>query len=47
MLEIVFANQVVLDRLISPKQTCIVKGSTSQDNFHLVRTIIEKVGKLD
>ena len=35
--------QTVLPSLISPEQTCAVKGRTIQDSLHLVRTIVEKV----
>ena len=35
--------QTVLSCLICPEQTCAVKGRTTQDSLHLVRTIVEKV----
>lgn len=37
--------QDVLNRLISPEQTCVVKSRMIQDNLHLVRTIIEKIDR--
>ena len=35
--------QSALPSLISPEQSCAVKGRTIQDSLHLIRTIIDKV----